>query len=71
MEVKIMAVENWGEKRRRESILYNTACLKKKKLHQSFFHLSSWFCSLTAHISECSEYIPNSYCQVKMKTFSV
>lgn len=71
MEVKIMAPE-FAKEKERESIPYNTACLKKKKIAPKLSSFKLLVLSrLLPHISKCSEYIPNSYCQVKMKTFSV
>lgn len=70
MEVKIKVVENLQGK---ENQSYRTLlALKKKNCTKAFFIQAVGFVPcLLPHISKCSEYIPNSYCQVKMKTFSV
>lgn len=45
---------------------------KEKNCTKAFFLQAVGFVpGLLPHISKCSEYIPNSHCQVKMKTFSV
>lgn len=62
-----------GRERETGLILYNITCLKKEKLciKASFTAAGGCVPNCFPYISKCGEDIPNSYCQVKMKTFSV
>lgn len=69
-----MAPENVQGKEKENQSQITLLASKRKNCTKAFFIQAVGFVPcLLPHISvgECCEYIPNSYCQVKMKTFSV
>lgn len=67
-----MAPENLQGKEKENQSPITLLASKRKNCTKAFFIQAVGFVpGLLPHISKCIEYIPNSYCQVKMKTFSV